>query len=189
MTIASYFVPRKTGVTSISELQSRGVEVTIVTNSLAANNHFVVHGGYAPSRKPLLSNGVEIYEARPDAHVPGAEIAADDDAKATLHTKAFIVDRKEIYIGSFNFDPRSAFLNTETGVIIRSPRMAEYFAAAVVEALPRQTYEVYLNESGSLRWRGFVDGDEVLYKKEPDTTWGRRFVGNLMRILPIRGQL
>ena len=187
--VSPYFVPQRTGVQSISELRGRGVEVTIITNSLAANNQFIVHGGYAPSRKPLLRNGIKIYEARPDADVPGAHIVAGSGAKATLHTKAFIVDRKEVFIGSFNFDPRSAYINTESGVIIKSERMAKYFADSIDEALPRQAYEVYLNESDKLRWRAFINGEEVVYKKEPETTWGQRFAAGFMRILPIRGQL
>jgi len=96
----------------------------VITNSLAANNQSSVHGGYAPSRKPLLKSGVKIFEVRADADVSGSEIVAASGAKATLHTKAFIVDRREMFIGSFNFDPRSANNNTELGVIIRSPELA-----------------------------------------------------------------
>jgi putative cardiolipin synthase len=184
-----YFVPRKSGVEGFSELLQRGVQVTIITNSLAANNQFSVHAGYAPSRKPLLQNGIRIYEVRPDAEVAGAELIAASGAKATLHTKAFVVDQKEVFIGSFNFDPRSAYINTESGVIIRSPEMANNFAATVQAALQRQTYEVFLNEQGKLRWRGFDDGEEVIYDKEPQTSWGQRFAAGFMRILPIRGQL
>ena len=103
--ISPYFVPMKTGVAAFSELQASGVDVTIITNSLAANNQFTVHGGYAPSRKPLLKAGIKLYEVRPDASVQGAEIIAASGAKATLHTKAFIVDEREVFIGSFNFDP------------------------------------------------------------------------------------
>lgn len=187
--VSPYFVPRKSGVESLVDLKERGVEITIITNSLAANNQFTVHGGYAPSRKPLLTNGIKIYEVRPDAEVEGADLVAASGAKSTLHTKAFLVDDEELFIGSFNFDPRSAYINTESGVIIRSGRMARFFATTVHEALPRQTYEVFLNEDGRLRWRAYVDGEEVIYEKEPETSWGQRFSASLMRILPIRGQL
>jgi putative cardiolipin synthase len=187
--ISPYFVPRKTGIEAIADLQRSGVNVIIITNSLAANNQSSVHGGYAPSRKPLLRSGVKIYEVRADADVSGSEIVAASGAKATLHTKAFIVDRRETFIGSFNFDPRSANINTELGVIIRSPELSEGFAAKVDEALSNQTFEVFLNENGKLRWRGFEDGQEVILEKEPQTTWGQRFSAGFMRILPIRGQL
>jgi putative cardiolipin synthase len=148
-----------------------------------------VHGGYAPSRKPLLRVGVKIYEVRPDAEVSGSEIVAASGAKSTLHTKAFIVDRKELFIGSFNFDPRSANINTELGVIIKSPEMAEVFAEIIDSKTDSQAYEVFLNEKDQLRWRSFENGQEVIDTKEPRTTWWQRFVAGFMRMLPIRGQL
>ena len=187
--LSPYFVPRKGGIEFFSELQARGVNVTIVTNSLAANNQLTVHGGYAPSRKPLLQNGVRIYEVRPDADVAGSEIVAASGAKATLHTKAFLVDRKKLFIGSFNFDPRSANLNTESGVLIESTQMGSMFGSKVDAGLRSQTYELFLNEQGKLRWRGFNDGQEVILKKEPQSTWGQRFMAGFMRFMPIRGQL
>ena len=187
--ISPYFVPRKYGIEAILELQDRGVAVTVITNSLAANNHTPVHGGYAPSRKPLLKSGVRIFEFRPDAKISGTDIAAADDAIATLHTKAFIVDGREIFIGSFNFDPRSANINTELGVIIESPELAQAAAIEVKNSLAEQTYEVFLNDRGKLRWRGLENGQEVIFDKEPQTTWSQRFIAGFARILPIRGQL
>ena len=187
--LSPYFVPRKTGVEVFSELQARGVSVTIITNSLAANNQLTVHGGYAPSRKPLLENGVKIYEVRPDADIRGSEIVAASSAKATLHTKAFLIDRKQVFIGSFNFDPRSVFLNTESGVLIRSDEISDVLGGNVDIHLRAQTYEVFLNEDGKLRWRGLEDGKEVVYKKEPQTTWSQRFWAGFMRLMPVRGQL
>ena len=187
--ISPYFVPRKTGIEALSEMQHSGVNVTVITNSLAANNQASVHGGYAPSRKPLLKSGVTIHEVRDDADVSGSEFVAASGAKATLHTKAFIVDRREVFIGSFNFDPRSANINTELGVIIRSPELADHYTDRILAVLPEQTFEVFLNENGKLRWRGFENGEEVIFDKEPRTTWWQRFVAGFMRILPIRGQL
>jgi putative cardiolipin synthase len=182
--ISPYFVPLKGGIEGLSEIQNRGVKVTVLTNSLAANNQFTVHGGYAPSRKPLLEAGVKIYEVRPDADVSGTEFVNASGARATLHTKAFIVDDKEVFIGSFNFDPRSANINTELGVIIHDPELALLFGALIEDALRKQTYEVFLNEKGKVRWRGYVNGEEVIYDKEPETTWGQRFKAGFARILP-----
>jgi putative cardiolipin synthase len=182
--ISPYFVPLKSGVEGLARLEERGVEVTVITNSLAANNQFTVHGGYAPSRKPLLEAGVEIYEARPDADVAGTEFIDASGARATLHTKAFIVDDKEVFIGSFNFDPRSANLNTELGVIIRDPELALIYAVLIDEALRDQAFEVFLNDDGKVRWRGYSDGREIIYDKEPETTWGQRFSAWFARIIP-----
>jgi len=187
--ISPYFVPRKSGIESISALQESGVDVTIITNSLAANNQFTVHAGYAPSRKPLLENGIRIYEFRPDADVSGAEFIAYSGAKATLHTKAFIVDQKSVFIGSFNFDPRSININTEMGVIIHDPKLADLFTKSIDAALPNETYEVFLNDKNKVRWRGRRNGEDVVFEKEPETSWGDRFKVGVVRILPVRGQL
>ena len=187
--ISPYFVPLKSGIEGIVALRDRGIEVTVITNSLAANNHTAVHGGYAPSRKPLLKTGVRIFEFRADADIPGTQIAAEEGAIATLHTKAFIVDAQEFFIGSFNFDPRSANINTELGVIIQSPEIAETAANTIKNGLAEKTYEVFLNDKGKLRWRGLENGKEVVHDKEPQTKWSKRFAAGFSRILPIRGQL
>ena len=182
--VSPYFVPRKSGIQALVDMQKGGVDVTVITNSLAANNQFTVHGGYAPSRKPLLEGGIKIYEVRPDADVAGAEIIDASGARATLHTKAYIVDDKEVFIGSFNFDPRSAELNTELGVLIRDPELALVYSVLIDEALGDQTFEVFLNDEGKLRWRGYRDGKEVIYDKEPETTWGQRTKAWFARIIP-----
>ncbi len=188
--VSPYFVPRESGIEALVEVQKRGVDITIVTNSLAANNHTVVHGGYAHSRKPLLKEGIKIYEVRGDAAVSGAEITSEGDSgRSTLHTKAFAVDRRQLFIGSFNFDPRSAYINTELGVIIDSAELTAPLIARFYEMAPTQAYEVILNEKGQLRWRGIEDGQEVIYDVEPQTTWWTRFVASFMTIIPIKGQL
>ncbi len=188
--LSPYFVPRNTGVEFFTGLVDKGVKVRIVTNALSANNHATVHGGYAPSRKPLIRNGVELYEVRPDADVPGSEIFAASGAKATMHTKAYVVDRKQVFIGSFNFDPRSANLNTESGVLIESEKLGEFFGRKFDEEVLEQTWQVYLDEDkGRIRWRGLEGGQEVIYTGEPKSTFWQRFVAGFMRIVPARSQL
>ena len=182
--ISPYFVPRKGGIEGLVALEEKGIDVTVITNSLAANNQFTVHGGYAPSRKPLLEGGVKIYEVRPDADVAGTEFIDASGATSTLHTKAFVVDEDELFIGSFNFDPRSANINTELGVIIYDPETALIYSELIDEALSSQTYEVFLDDKGKVRWRGHKDGEEIIYEKEPETTWGQRFMAGFARIIP-----
>ena len=187
--ISPYFVPNETLIQGLIEMQKRGIDVTIVTNSLAANNQLAVHSGYAPARKPLLKEGIKIYEARPDATVSGSHLVAASGGTSTLHTKAFVVDRRELFIGSFNFDPRSAYINTEMGVIIESPELAAPLVKQLYEKAPTHAYEVFLNEKGKLRWRTIENGQEVILDKEPQTRWWQRFVVGFLRILPIKSQL
>ena len=58
-----------------------------------------------------------------------------------------------------------------------------------MERLPTQTWEVFLNEKGQLRWRGIENGEMVVHDKEPQTSGWDRFMAGFYRILPIRSQL
>ena len=189
--VSPYFVPRKNGEDFLIERRAQGVEIKVVTNSLASNNHAIVHTGYAPSRKPLLKHGVKLYEYRSDRAAGGAEgWEGGRHSEGNLHTKAFLVDRKVFFLGSFNMDPRSALINTELGVIIESEELGEMLGRVTDEGLQVRTYEVVLNENGSLRWIGYDDNGETFeLDKEPNTTWWKRTSTNMMRILPIKGQL
>lgn len=187
--VSPYFVPTKRGVERLIEIKQRGVEVIVVTNSLAANNQPIVHGGYAKSRKALLEAGIRLYEVSPDA-TSGIEAAVPVGAKkGTLHAKAFVVDRRELFIGSFNFDPRSAHINTELGVIIESPVLASGIVDILDEKGPRHTYEVYLDDKERLRWKRLEGEDWVVYTKEPNTGFWKRFTARVMGWLPIESQL
>ncbi len=187
--ISPYFVPLKSGIEFLTGLQARGVQVVVITNSLAANNHSVVHSGYAPARKPLLEAGVKLYEVRSDASVPGVDRGTQGAALATLHTKGFIVDDQELFLGSFNWDPRSIKINTELGVIMKSPELTRGVLHTIDARIDSFAYEVILNDKGQVRWVDRAGGAEVILDKEPQTGWWRRFTVGFYRILPIKGQL
>jgi putative cardiolipin synthase len=190
LVISPYFVPRSSGVKNMAKLQDTGVQIDIITNSLASSDHILVHSGYAPSRKPLLKHGVRFFEVKEDIEVDGTEAAGTKKAKSSLHTKAFVVDKRYFFMGSFNWDPRSAHLNTELGVIIDSEEMATAVENAFRDAIPHYSYEVYLNAQNKLRWRTFDEnGVEKIFDKEPNTSFWKRLQANLGRLLPIRSQL
>ncbi len=153
------------------------MRVIILTNSLASSNHSAVHAGYAKYRKRIIKAGVELYEARVDAVNGGAE-------SLTLHTKGMIIDRKTVFIGSLNLDPRSIKINSEMGLLIPSKAMAGSLAAAALQRLPEMSYRVLLNDRGSLIWRATIDGKEVEKKSEPSASKAKRFEAFLMRIVP-----
>ena len=108
--VSPYFVPQRSRVDLLKAARARGVRVSVITNSLASNNHAYVHGGYFPYRRELLEAGVELYEAKVDS---GLTKVTGEPAQLTLHTKAVIVDRRTAFIGSLNMDPRSIDLNSE----------------------------------------------------------------------------
>jgi len=187
--VTPYFVPRKSGIQRFTQLQDEGVQISVVTNSLASQDQLLVHGGYSAARKKLLRQGVKLYEFSPDETLKIRAMPTGDDKMVTLHTKAFIVDRELIFVGSFNFDPRSAYLNTESGLILYSPGLAEQYAAVVLNALADRTYELFLTENEKLRWLYRGGNEEIVLDKEPQTTRGRRTKAKLARLLPIRGHL
>ncbi|MGO4843890.1 phospholipase D-like domain-containing protein, partial [Rhizobiaceae sp. 2RAB30] len=78
------------------------VDVAVLTNSLAATDVAAVHGAYAKYRTRLLQGGVRLYELRPRAK--NLELQVIGSKGASLHTKAFTVDGRLGFIGSFNFD-------------------------------------------------------------------------------------
>ncbi len=189
LVISPYFVLRDPQINGFRQLRDRGIEVAVLTNSLASNNHAVSHSGYAPVRKPMLKMGVRLYEIRADASISSNERVGTDSAKSTLHAKAFIVDRRRLFIGSFNWNQRSGNIDTEMGVIIDSPELAGRFAELFHSLERDKSYELFLNDDGNLRWRGAENGQEVILSKEPQTSWWQRFSAGFLRTLPIKSQL
>jgi putative cardiolipin synthase len=190
--VSPYFVPRAEGAKRLVARAQGGVRVAVATNSLAATDVAAVHTGYARQRRELLKGGVELYEMKRKA---GSEegrnqISATGSSGASLHTKAMIIDERWVFIGSMNLDPRSAFLNTEMGVLVDSPELA----AQVREQFERTTspelsYRVVVEKGEGLVWYDRVNGKDRRLEREPDASAGRRLSVTLMRLLPIDSQL
>lgn len=187
--ISPYFVPQERGVALFSELRERGVRVVILTNSLASNDVPLVHSGYAPYRKPLLEAGVELWELRPDVPVKRRYTGLPDDSRSSLHAKTFVVDRQHLYVGSLNLDPRSVDINTEMGIVMEAPILAEERVAGFLNALPEAAYRLRLDDRGELEWLAQEGSEEVIHRQEPGTSFWLRFSTGLLGILPIEDQL
>jgi len=182
LVVTPYFVPMKTGVEFWRKLAATGIRIVILTNSLASNNHTAVHSAYAKYRRPIVEAGIELYEARVDA--VGEKVDANAPDVLTLHTKAIIVDRETLFVGSLNLDPRSIEINAEMGILVTSAEMVGELATLVLEDLDEFAYRVEFDESGKIRWRGMIDGVEVIETKEPQTTSGQRFKAFMLKIVP-----
>jgi putative cardiolipin synthase len=183
--ITPYFVPGEHGTAALVALARQGVQVRILTNSLAGSDVAAVHAGYAKRREDLLRGGVRLYELKPTAGEQKADDSALGSSSSTgLHAKTFAVDRARAFVGSFNFDQRSAHLNTEMGLVIESPtlagRMAHFFDSEVASI----AYEVRLS-SGKLEWIERTPTGERRHDTEPETSWARRLGVDLFSILPI----
>ena len=198
--ISPYFVPGDEGVEFFSELIDNGVRVRILTNSLASNDVGIVHAGYSRYRKALLKSGVELYEMNKKLTRKQRKEKKEMDSttsvgssRASLHAKAFILDRENIFIGSLNLDPRSFYENTEIGLVLKSPEAAETMAEIIIQDMDQHAFRLELDtdEDGyeQLLWHGYENGKAVTFDVEPYTSFWRRFGVSIMGLLPIESQL
>jgi putative cardiolipin synthase len=185
--ITPYMIPPPAMMDTVWELEKRHVEIVILTNSLNTNNHVSVHAGYRRHRDDLLTAGVDLHEYRIDAEARGDYEARGYRAESfTVHAKVLIFDRKQVFVGTFNVDPRSMFINTEIGLLIDSPELAEGIRALVaVDLHPENAWHVVRDEDGRLTWVGH---DRTL-SREPSVSGWRRFQAWLLGLVPMDNQL
>ncbi|WP_458043531.1 phospholipase D-like domain-containing protein [Phytobacter sp. AG2a] len=185
--ISAYFVPGRAGVAQLLQMVRKGVRVAILTNSLAANDVSVVHAGYARWRKKLLRHGIELYELKPthDGPHPLHDRGITGNSGSSLHAKTFSVDGKKVFIGSFNFDPRSAMLNTEMGFVIESETLAQQIHHRFIRSQKAAAWQLRLDKWGRINWLEEREGKEVLLTKEPQTRFWQRVLVKLAYWLPV----
>jgi cardiolipin synthase C len=167
-----YFVPGPVSMQMLRELRSRGVAVTVMTNSLASTDEPVVHIGYSHYRPELLGMGVDLYELSSSRLRDNKRPFLSGKSLGRLHAKLVVIDRTKLFIGSMNLDPRSATINTELGAVINSPPLARELLRVIDIDRLQSAYRVRLNpdKSGRLQWMS-SDGDkEVILTNEPDST-------------------
>jgi putative cardiolipin synthase len=190
-----YFVPGEAGTAFLTALVARGVRVRILTNSLASNDVSIVHAGYSKYREPLLRGGVELYEMNRKLTREQREEkkGIGESSKASLHAKSFVFDRRQVFIGSMNLDPRAMIHNTEIGVVLTSPEigqgMGEWFDQNVGKLAFRLELKKEENGAETLLWHGLVDGRPQTFTADPYTGFWKRFGIGFLRILPIESQL
>lgn len=190
-----YFVPGKRGTKALTQLAEQGVRVRILTNSLASNDVGVVHSGYSKYRKALLRGGVELYEMNKQLSRKQRKEkrGPDGSSKASLHAKSFVFDRRQVFIGSLNLDPRAVVHNTEIGVVINSSDIGETMTAVFDSVVQERSFRLELiknpNGSEEIRWHGLVDGEEKTFSVDPYTGFWRRLGIGLLSLLPIESQL
>ncbi len=186
--VSAYFIPGAPGTAYFAELAASGVDVRVLTNALQTTDVALVHAGYVKYRDELLSAGIGLFELKPDARATDgrAELGVMGSSGASLHAKTFALDRDRIFIGSFNFDPRSAMLNCEMGFLIDSSRLAGSVADAFDDPVGEASYQVVRTPGGELAWRErLADGTTVEHAREPGTTLLSRAGIALLGWLPI----
>jgi cardiolipin synthase C len=183
-------------VAALAALVKRGVRVTVLTNSLAASDVGAVHAGYQRYRQPMLEAGVRLYELKPGAVDPAR--AKDKDrrpgsSRASLHAKTYFFDRRAVFIGSLNLDPRSVQLNTEIGVVCVNDQLAGTMASQLDGALDQVAWRLEREVAGDGRpqlvWIETTASGVQRHHEEPEVSGWRKFGVWFLGLLPIESQL
>ena len=182
--ISPYFVPGDDVTAAMTAAVSAGRQVRVLTNSLVANDVAAVHGGYSRYRKALLKGGVQLWELKPVAS-GGSGSSVFGSSGASLHTKAFAADGEQLFVGSYNLDPRSTWLNCEQGVLVEDRKLAQELEALFDKQTDgAHAWRVSLDK-GKLRWD---DGREA-FDSDPKASVWRRFQAWATRVLHLDAQL
>jgi putative cardiolipin synthase len=194
--VSPYFVPGDAGVAWLRGLTQKGIRVTVLTNSLAATDVGAVHAGYKRYREALLEAGVRLYELKPGAIDYGRAKGKNrqiSGSRASLHAKTFVFDRRAVFIGSLNLDPRSTQLNTEIGVVCETGPMARALADALEAALDQVAWrlERVVDPDGRARlvWNETTAAGNVQLRDEPEVGVMRQLGVWFLGLLPIESQL
>jgi putative cardiolipin synthase len=171
VTISSpYFIPGTAGMEEFEALRARNVRVTILTNSLAANDVPLAHTGYARYRVELLRTGVDLYELSP-TRIRDEQHRFPGTSLGRLHAKTAVIDKSMVYIGSVNLDPRSENTNTELGLFARCPGLAKELTNVINISKLASFYRLRFAPDGqSLQWLAIDDQQEIVLSEEPEST-------------------
>lgn len=195
--VTPYLVPAADEFALLQDLRQRQVQVRVLTNSLESTPDPVAQAGYVKYRIPLLKDGVELHELRAllgNTRGSGQTAVVSRYGNYGLHAKLFVFDRENLFIGSMNFDQRSKHLNTEIGVIIDSPELAQQTAVRFERMVqPANAYALGWRTLGTgspqLVWDSEENGKAVEYTREPARSEWQRLKQSLLSWLPIAGEL
>ena len=191
---SAYLILAEQSLTEAARLHGAGVRLRALTNSLASNDLVTTHSGYARRRLEMLDAGIELHELRPDAaacqRLITVSLACAAHPAFALHSKSLVLDRRVVYIGSFNLNLRSTYLNSETALIVDSEELANRVAASIDELLrPDSSWQVLRRKGGGLEWVTEIDGQEVRDTHEPMTGFWKRFSSRIYRLFPLEKYL
>ncbi|MHB1081752.1 MAG: phospholipase D-like domain-containing protein [Prosthecobacter sp.] len=183
---AAYFIPQNDTLELLRGATGRGVHVQVLTNSLASIDGVAAMGGIANRRAGVLDSGVSLFELNSHAADRKDYIHARRLTPLGMHTKGFVVDDRVSFIGSYNMDPRSKYINTETGVIIHSAAFAARLKSYLMKGLqPENSWHITRDASGSFLWAGqLANGQRAVRRIEPGASLVRRLTYCIYRCLP-----
>ena len=189
--VSPYFVPDPDVADALCAKAQSGMPVRVLTNSLASNDVVAVHAGYTKYRRQLLECGIELFELNEHLRTEQRKSFSwlGNLEKSSLHAKTMIFDREKMFVGSFNLDQRSLYLNTEIGLVFEQPKIARQAAESFVANIRNVAFEVELvgDDGGarSLRWQSMEDGQIVSLTSEPYVGLGTKAAVSFMRLFPV----
>jgi putative cardiolipin synthase len=187
---SAYLIPGKTGVDALCGFVKGGIAVRALTNSLASTDAITAYSAYRKYRKPLLQCGVEIYEMRPNAAFVAEDWTwTEGTSAANLHSKAAVFDGRYVFVGSFNLDPRSVYLNTEIALLVDSRPLAAATARFIRDGMSLENAYHLTLEDGEIVWHTRENGALVRLTEEPGTSLWQQIVTGLISLLPVERQL
>jgi putative cardiolipin synthase len=187
LTINPYVVPGDAFAAGVKEVVDRGVRFALLTNSLGSTNQTIVNSAYAKRRRPMIEAGVELHELRHEGAIKAdVDTPPVQSSFLALHAKAAVLDREHVFVGSYNFSPRSRDLNTEMGLLVHSPELGAQLADVLTRAMaPENAWRVTLDGDGRLRW----SSSDVEVTSQPAQNFWRRIENGIFGLLPIEDHL
>ena len=196
--VSPYFVPTEKLFEYFEKLKRQNTNVIILTNSLASTDVSIVHAGYQQYRKRLLRLGINLYELKPGKNAWNKKKFMDltDNARSSLHAKAYIFDQQKLFVGSLNADPRSVHINTENGLLIENSGLAKKSSTNIQAVLPEYAYKLEIRPGTSdlqpqdrIVWLEHDGEKTVTHDIEPLTNPLQTLMAFLLSLLPIEDQL
>ncbi len=175
---AAYLIPQEGTLQVFRQVTARGVTLELLTNSMASVDAIAAMCGISGRRGDVLDSGAHLWELNVHAASREGYLHTPKLTPMGMHTKALVVDGQVSVIGSYNMDPRSKYINTETCVIIHSPVFAARLSAYLRQDLqPENCWSVTRREEGGFQWSTKVPGQRPeTHHRDPDATPSRRFM-------------
>ncbi len=174
-----YMVPMPGTLELFTTLHERGIQVRVLTDSMASAEDDLVFSGYKQQRRSILKRGVNLYELRPDGGLRNTVFerfkGMEEMPNISLHAKTAVIDRLTLLIGSFNLDPRSTHINTEHVFRMESPELARQVADIISSDMDLENcWQISMDNEGVLSWKTLHNGREMISHSEPDVSlWER----------------
>jgi putative cardiolipin synthase len=187
LAINPYLVPSDTFFEEARRLEDAGVHLSIMTNSLGSTNQTIVNHAYGKRRRPMIEAGVDLFELRHEGAIK-AEVDTPPAASKflALHAKAVVVDGEHLFIGTYNFSPRSRDLNTEMGLLVHSPLLGAQLGDVLRRAMaPENSWRVTIGEDGRLRWSSTAG----TVTSQPSQDFWRQIEDGIFGLFPVEKHL